>query len=191
MARELLWARRMARLDATAVWFQRGEDVEAMAETPAAGDEPRRLPTLAWVIGAVVLTAAIFACVLIHLTHAARVVGEPLANPAAAATAPAAATTTQAATTATTAQAATTTAAAAPLGQPASTAARAPATKSRAADGERLLRHGRAAAALALFQQTLAQNPDDARAQRGACVALGRLGRAKERARRCGHRSRG
>jgi Flp pilus assembly protein TadD len=182
MARGLLWARRMARLDATAVWFQRGEDVEAMAATPAAGEEPRRLPTLAWVIGAVVLTAAIFACVLIHVTHAARVVDEPLANPAAAATAPAAATTTQAATTTTT------TAAASPLAQPASTAAAAPATKARAADGERLLRHGRPAAALALFQQTLAQNPGDARAQRGACVALGRLGRARERARRCGHR---
>ena len=52
MARRLLWRRRMARLDATAVWFQRGEDVEAMAETPLAnGSEPRRLPTLAWVGG--------------------------------------------------------------------------------------------------------------------------------------------
>lgn len=178
----------MARLDATAVWFQRGEDVEAMAETPVAGDERRRLPTLAWVIGAVVLTAAIFAGVLIHVTHAASVVEEPLAIPAAAATAPAAAPTTQAAPTAATTAAATATApvTAAPPAL-ATTSARA----NRSADGERLLRHGRPAAALALFQQRLAQNPDDARAHRGACVALGRLGRARERARLCAHRSRG
>lgn len=189
MARRLLWARRMARLDATAVWFQRGEDVEAMAETPAAGDERRPVPTLAWVIGAVLLTAAIFAGVLIHVTHAARVVEEPLANPAAAATAPAAATTTQAAPTAQATAAGSTVPTAAAV--PTAPTATAPTTKARTADGERMLRHGRPAAALALFQQTLARNPDDTRAQRGACVALGRLGRAKERARLCGHRSRG
>lgn len=188
----------MARLDATAVWFQRGEDVEAMAETPAAGAERRKLPTLAWVIGAVLLTAAIFASVLIHVTHAARIVEEPLAIPAAAATAPAAAPATQQpAPTAQPALAPTAQPALAPTAQPTFAPTTQPvlaptrAKSERAADGERLLRHGRPAAALAVFQQTLAQNPDDARAQRGACVALGRLGRAKDRARLCAHRSRG
>jgi cytoskeletal protein RodZ len=88
----------MARLDTTLVWFQRGEDVEAMAETPLAnGSEPRRLPTLAWVAAAVVLTMTALIIVILHFTHAARVVDEPLAIPAAApATAPAAAPATQA-----------------------------------------------------------------------------------------------
>ncbi len=180
----------MARLDTTAVWFQRGEDEEAMAETPAAnGSEPRRLPTMAWVAAGVALTAAIFAGVLIHMAHASRIVDEPLANPAAAATAPAAATTTQPAPAATapapTTPAPTTPAPAAttPAATPAAPAS-APKVE-RSNEGERLLRHGKAAAALAAFQQTLAQNPDDVRALRGACVALGKLGRVNDGARVC------
>jgi hypothetical protein len=35
------------------------------------------------------------------------------------------------------------------------------------------------------FQQTLAHNPDDARALRGACASLGRLGRGSDAARMC------
>src|SRR6184192_270486 len=86
----------MARLDTTAVWFLRGENAQEMAETPLAnGSEPRRLSTMAWVAAGVTLTAAIFGGIILHLTHASRVVDEPLANPPAAATAPAAALMTQ------------------------------------------------------------------------------------------------
>ncbi|HEY2746663.1 MAG TPA: tetratricopeptide repeat protein [Polyangia bacterium] len=174
----------MARLDTTAVWFQRGEDVEAMAETPPAnGSEERRVPTMVWVAAGVALSAAIFAAVLVHVAHAARIVDEPLANPSAAATAPAAAIVTQpppATTPAATAPAATAPAAAAP----AATAPVAPRVE-HSLDGERLLRHGKPAAALAAFQQTLAQNPDAVRALRGACVALGKLGRVNDGARVC------
>ena len=61
-----------------------------MAETPLAkGSEPRRLPTMAWVAASVALTAALFVAVVLHLTHSARVIDEPLANPSAAMTAPA------------------------------------------------------------------------------------------------------
>lgn len=173
----------MARLDATAVWFQRGEDAEAMAETPLAnGSEPRRLPTMLWVVGAVALSGAIFGGIILHLAHAARVLEAPLAIPAAApATAPAAAAATQSAPEP----------AAQPAAQPAppSVAPTSQATPPRAATeilaAEKLLRHGRPGAALVGFQQTLAQNPDDARALHGACVSLGRLGRASDAARVC------
>ena len=50
---------------------------------------------------------------------------------------------------------------------------------------EKLLRHGRPAAALAAFQQTLARHPNDVRALRGACVSLGKLGRMNDAARVC------
>lgn len=167
----------MARLDTTAVWFQRGEDEEAMAETPAAnGSEPRRIPTMAWVAAGVALTAAIFVSILIHMAHASRIVDEPLANPPAAATAPAAATTTQLPPAAIAPAAALTAPAAAPASAP---------KVERSNEGERLLRHGKAAAALAAFQETLAQNPDDVTALRGACVALGKLGRVNDGARVC------
>ena len=188
----------MARLDATAVWFQRGEDAEAMAETPAAnGSEARRLPTMAWVAAGVALTAAIFASVIVHVAHASRVVDEPLANPAAAATAPAAATTTQpaiapaAAPTAATPSAPTAATPSAPTAAtPSAPTATEPAPAAaprveRSSDGERLLRHGKPAAALASFQATLSQNADDVRALRGACMALGKLGRVNDGARVC------
>ena len=173
MARRLLGAARMARLDTTAVWFLRGEDAEAMAETPLAnGSEPRRLPTMLWVAGGVALTAAIFGGVIVHMTHAARVVDAPLANPgAAAASAPAAAATTQPPATAT---------AVVPVKAPA-------AASERGSEGEKLLRHGQPAAALAAFQQTLARDPNDVRALRGACVSLGKLGRVNDGARVCRH----
>ena len=55
-----------------------------MAETPLAnGSEPRRLPTLAWVAGAVALTMTAIIVVILHFTHASSVVDEPLAIPAA------------------------------------------------------------------------------------------------------------
>jgi cytochrome c-type biogenesis protein CcmH/NrfG len=180
-------------LDATAVWFQRGEDEAAMAETPLAkGSEPRRLSTMAWVAGGVMLTAAIFVGVVLHLAHAARVVEEPLAIPAAAATAPAAAPATQPAPVATQ-PAAEPAPATPPAAQPSNDlpATRAPASASSApassasTAGEKLLRHGHAAAALAAFQQTLAHDPDDIRSLRGACVALGKLGRMNDGARVC------
>jgi Flp pilus assembly protein TadD len=163
----------MARLDITAVWFTQGEDAEAMAETPSAnGSEPRRLPTMVWVIAAVTLTALVLGGVVLHMTHASRVVDEPLASPAAApATAPAAAPATQ------------------PQAQP-QPAAAAPAVAPKAergSEGDKLLRHGRAAAALTAYQETLAQNPDDVHALRGACVALGKLGRVNDGARVCRH----
>lgn len=170
----------MARLDTTAVWFQRGEDEAALAETPLAnGSEPRRLPTMAWVAGGVALTAAIFGAVVFHFAHEARVVELPLAIPASApAPAPAAAETTQPAPASNNIE---------------SPASRAPASASSASGssasstGEKLLRHGRASAALAAFQQTLAHDPDDVRALRGACIALGKLGRMNDGARVCRH----
>ena len=176
----------MARLDTTAVWFTQGEDAEAMAETPLAkGSEPRRLPTMFWVIAAVMLTALILGGIIMHMTHAARVVDAPLANPAAAAaTVPAAAPATQREpATQAQPQAATPAQVAAPA--PAATPAPAAAKSERGSDGEKLLRHGRAAAALAAFQQTLAHDPDDVRALRGACVSLGKLGRMNDAARVC------
>jgi Flp pilus assembly protein TadD len=168
----------MARLDTTAVWFTQGEDADAMAETPLAkGSEPRRVPTMAWVVAAVTVTALVFGGVILHMTHVARVVDAPLANPAAApATAPAAAPATQLQ----------------PAAQPQPAASAEPARAAPAAakiergsDGDKLLRHGRAAAALASFQQTLARDPDDVRALRGACVSLGKLGRMNDAARVC------
>ena len=161
----------MARLDTTLIWFQRGEDAAAMAETPLAnGSEPRRVPTMVWVAAGVALTAAIFGGVILHMTHAARVVDAPPAiPPAAPATAPAAA----------------------PATHPAAPAALPPAppvkTSDHTSDGERLLRQGKPAAALAAFQETLAQHPNDVPALRGACVALGKLGRVNDGARVCRH----
>ena len=180
----------MARLDTTAVWFLRGENAEALAETPLAnGSEPRRLPTMAWVAAGVALAAALFGGVLLHIAHANGVVDEPLANPSsAAATAPAAATTTQPtppvaapATEAAPAVAATT----APSDAAATPAAAHAASPERGSEGDRLLRHGKPAAALTAFQRTLAQNPDDVHALRGACIALGKLGRMNDGARVC------
>ena len=139
-----------------------------MAETPLAnGSEPRRIPTMVWVAGGVALSAAIFGGIILHVTHAARVVDAPLAAPAAApATAPAAA----------------------PATQPAAPVAAPPVrTTERGSEGEQLLRHGKPAAALAAFQQTLAHDPNDVRALRGACVSLGKLGRVNDGARVCRH----
>ena len=158
----------MARLDTTAVWFTQGEDAEAMAETPLAkGSEPRRLPMMVWVVAAVTLSALLLGGIVLHVTHASNVVDAPLANPAAApATAPAAASPTQA--------------------QPTAAEPTKPAAQlERGSEGDKLLRHGRAAAALAAFQQTLAHDPDDVRALRGACVSLGKLGRMNDAARVC------
>jgi tetratricopeptide (TPR) repeat protein len=178
MARRLLCAARMARLDTTAVWFLRGENAEALAETPPAnGSEPRRVPTMAWVAAAVALTAMLFGGIILHLTHAARVVDEPLANPASApATAPAAASLTQPLPSLVTQPTPAAPMAAAPVATP---------RIDHVSEGDRLLRHGKPAAALAAFQRTLAQNPDDVRALRGACVALGKLGRMNDGARVC------
>jgi Flp pilus assembly protein TadD len=53
--------------------------------------------------------------------------------------------------------------------------------------GERLLSKGHNAAALQQFQHELARNPKDTRALRGACTALGRLGRVNDAARVCRH----
>jgi Flp pilus assembly protein TadD len=162
----------MARLDTTAVWFTQGEDAEAMAETPLAkGSEPRRLPTMVWVIAAVTLSALLLGGIVLHVSHASSVVDAPLANPAAApATAPAAAPATQSP----------------PAAQPQPAAATKPAAQlERGSEGDKLLRHGRAAAALAAFQQTLAHDPDDVRSLRGACVSLGKLGRMNDAARVC------
>lgn len=144
-----------------------------MAETPLAnGSEPLRIPTMAWVIAGVTLTALIFGGIILHMTHASRVVDEPLANPAAApATQPAAAPTTQ------------------PPQPVAVPPAAAPTQTTKAEEhgsaADKLLHRGKAAAALAAYQETLAQNPDDVHALRGACVALGKLGRVNDGARVC------
>ena len=179
----------MARLDTTAVWFLRGENEEALAETPlASGSEPRRLPTMAWVAGGVALAAALFGGVLLHVAHARGVVDEPLANPPAkAATAPAAATVTQPTPPVAAAPAAAAPVAAAPVAASPVAAPVAAAPVERGSEADKLLRRGKSAAALAAYQQTLAQNPDDVHALRGACVALGKLGRMNDGARVCRH----
>lgn len=141
-----------------------------MAETPLAnGSEPRRIPTMAWVIAGVTLTALIFGGIILYMTHASRVVDEPLANPPAApATQPAAAPTTQ------------------PPQPVAAPPAAAPAnTEEHGSNADKLLRRGKAAAALAAYQETIAKNPDDVHALRGACMALGKLGRVNDGARVC------
>lgn len=51
--------------------------------------------------------------------------------------------------------------------------------------GEKLLRQGRAALALTKFQQQIGRSLDDARALRGACLAIADLGRLNEAARVC------
>ena len=151
-----------------------------MAETPST-DVERRLPTLAWVGGIVALLAAIFVGVLLHRAHATR---PPAASPAAQPAAPASA---QPAAPASAP-------AAAPATQPSSSLTPiTPATPREAsarasADvlaAEKLLRHGRAAAALGRFQRTLAHDADDVRALRGACLSLARLGRLDAAARVC------
>lgn len=177
----------MARLDTTAVWFLRGENEETLAETPLAnGSEPRRLPTMAWVAAGVALAAALFGGVLLHIAHANGVVDEPLANASsAAATAPAAAPMTQptpavATPPVATSPVATPSVAAAPVA-PAATAAPA----EHGSEADKMLHRGKAAAALVAYQQTLAQNANDVHALRGACVALGKLGRMNDAARVC------
>lgn len=81
----------MARLDTTAVWFLRGDDDGAMADTPSTASRRVRLPTMAWVGGAVVLTGALIGAVVLHLAHSSRVVEAPLAIAGAAPAAAAAA----------------------------------------------------------------------------------------------------
>jgi len=143
-----------------------------MAETPLAkGSEPRRLPTMVWVIAGVALTAAIFGAVIFYVTHTARIVDEPLAIPPAAATAPAAAPATQST---------------APSVAPPIAAPPAPLkSEPQGSKADKLLHAGKAAAALAAYQQTLATDPNDVHALRGACVALGKLGRVNDGARVC------
>jgi tetratricopeptide (TPR) repeat protein len=193
----------MARLDATSVWFQRGEDETAMAETPSTGDDEKRgLPRILWIVFAVAVTAALFCGVVLHLAHASKMLEAPLANPPAAATAPAAAPQTQLpalqiqraapatpaltpaapASTAVTPASTAVTPAAPAITQPKRVSVR-PSPDTIA--GEKLLRHGRAAAALPRFQQVLARDNDDVRALRGACLSLAKLGRSNDAARVC------
>ena len=145
------------------------------------------------------LTAALFCGVVLHVAHASKMLEAPLAIPAAAATPPAAAPETQlpslqiqapAPAAATAAPAVTP---AAPAVTPAAPAAR-PVAVSRHVSakpapetivGEKLLRHGRAAAALPRFQQVLTRDNDDVRALRGACLSLAKLGRMNDAARVC------
>lgn len=178
----------MARLDSTAIWFQRGEDETAMAETPAAGPERRRVPTLWWVAGAVALTTGLFCGVVLHLSHAARVVAAPLAEPSAMASAAAAAAPTQTLTPitapATITPTPSTQAAMAPTSA-APTAHAAAHAPSELAAAEQLLRRGHAAQALAQFQRTLQHDANDVRALRGACLSLFRLDRLDDAARVC------
>jgi hypothetical protein len=74
----------MARLDATAIWFQRGDDVEAMAATETIDKERVRLPTLAWV-GAAVALSAVGLFVAVQLEARAAAARQSVAAPAAAA----------------------------------------------------------------------------------------------------------
>jgi tetratricopeptide (TPR) repeat protein len=195
VARRLLQAERMARLDNTAVWFERGEDDAAMAETPSTG-EPRHIPTMGWVGGTVALTAVLFGAAVLHHAHASRLIDEPLASPGLAAAVTAAAPLPQpspAPVSASPASRAPASASPAPglpastppvRPQPASTSPVRPQPASTSA-ADKLLRRGRPAAALAAYQQTLAHNPNDVRALRGACLSLSRLGRPNDAARVC------
>ena len=192
MARQLLFARRMARLDSTAVWFLRGENEEEMASTPSIEVPRRRLPTVMWIALVLALVVAIAGGVLLHVAHASRVVDAPLASPSAAATASAAVLPTQIAAPSPP-----------PFAHPADPPAPAPAARPVAhapaatarpttprpspelLAAEKLLRRGHPAAALAQFQQLLGRDADDVRALRGACLSLARLGRLDDAARVC------
>ncbi|MDB4967355.1 MAG: hypothetical protein JWN44_3044 [Myxococcales bacterium] len=163
-----------------------------MAETPSTEDEPkRRIPRMVWIVAAVAVTAAIFCVIVLHIAHASRVLEAPLAIPSAAATPAAAAPQTQlpslqihrAEPAAAAAPPAASSSAAPPSVAPVKRATARPAPEIVA--GEKLLRHGRAAAALPRFQQVLARDNDDVRALRGACLSLGKLGRMNDAARVC------
>ena len=76
MARRLLCPPRMERQDTTAMWFERGESAESLAETLSiyeddgdAGDSRRSVPTLAWIGGSVALLLVGFCEVLTHVAH--------------------------------------------------------------------------------------------------------------------------
>lgn len=149
-----------------------------MAETPSTEQPRRRVPTVIWIAGALTLAALVLGVVLLHLAHASRVLDAPLALQIKPATAPAAPASAPAAAPATRAPVES-----APVSAPAQAPpARAPGDVAAA---EKLLKHGRPAAALAAFQQALAQNADDVRALRGACTSLGKLGRLDDGARVC------
>src|SRR5207237_6823500 len=60
----------MARLDATAMWFERGEDEQTLAATEFVDTDARRVPTLAWVAGGVTLAALAFGAVILFASHA-------------------------------------------------------------------------------------------------------------------------
>jgi Flp pilus assembly protein TadD len=215
LARCLLGRARMARMDSTAMWFERGEDAEAMAETPSV--ERRQLPMLAWVGGAVVAATLVFGGLIAQRAHAARTTSATSAPAVAAATATvertglasldiepaaklqtseapasAAASTTMSApattTLATATHAGTTTAAAKASTvkiNRAAVAARGPRVAPEVIAGENQLRRGHPAQALSRFQQAITRDADDVRALRGACVSLSQLGRLNDAARVC------
>jgi tetratricopeptide (TPR) repeat protein len=205
----------MARLDATAMWFERGENEETLAATEYT-ETRRRVPTVAWIAGAVTLAIAAFAAVVLCASHASAsrrepaaaattapppltiVAPAPQAAPSGAAVAPP-----ETPAAAAPQEARTTVAPPAPSAKPAATHAPvAPALHARAATekahrpsapvvspdviaAEKLLRHGRAGAALARFQVAIAHDGSDERALRGACMSLAQLSRLDDAARVC------
>jgi len=193
----------MARLDATLVWFQRGEDAQAMAEMPSTDDDKPRVPQMVWIVGAVALTAATFCGTVLHMAHAGKIETPPaLVIGSAASTRPAAAPPTQAVAPAPASLPALQIArpaeapksatpapkiepVAKPVAAPSATSHVTARTAAQTVAAEKLLRHGRAAAALPRFQQVLARDNDDVRALRGACLSLAKLGRMNDAARVC------
>ncbi len=64
MARRLLWATRMARLDPTAVWNERDEDAAALSALRSAIAQPPA--TLLWMTAAAAMTMLAFCGLLLH-----------------------------------------------------------------------------------------------------------------------------
>jgi tetratricopeptide (TPR) repeat protein len=231
----------MARLDATAVWFERGEDAETVAATEYTESRRRRVPTLAWIAGGVILAMAAFAVVVLYASHAsasrreaagpraalalipgeepravaapgavaasvsasaaANSVSNPSASSVAASSSPAASEASHAASSARVSSEASHVVAAAAASTAPERATSAHATHGRAASdkshhagpvpspdvlaAEKLLRHGRAGAALARFQVAIVHDGTDGRALRGACMSLAQLSRLDDAARVC------
>ncbi|HEX4460627.1 MAG TPA: hypothetical protein VIA18_21760 [Polyangia bacterium] len=199
----------MERQDTTAMWFERGENAESLAESLSIYEDAdasrRSVPTLGWIGGSVAVLLVGFCELLTHVAHASRVsdlpslaIAEP--TPTIEPTQPASLPPAQIARAPVPAQAS-----AAPVPVPRSAVSGlrrscAPVTRrsakarvvARAAKvspdvvaGEKLLRQGRAALALTRFQQQIGRSSDDVRALRGACLAIADLGRLNEAARVC------
>jgi Flp pilus assembly protein TadD len=164
--------------DRTTTWFNDGENPDIIAHTHEVEKLPRRWPRVLGVCLALALAAAAVAWSLIGRespSHAAIVSPVPATMPAASVRATIAAVSTPEKA-----------AAPAPLkvDQPLDRSAE---WKRENIIGENLLKKNRNGFALERFQRVLAHEPNNARALRGSCIALDRLGKRNEAADACRH----